>query len=589
VHLADISSENRAGDRVSTRRRAQLIASIPTRAETNVRSADCETLSRALARAFTVAQVNQVGRYELLDELGRGGMATVFLARQVDLDRLVALKELGALRTADPSFARRFVREAKLAGSLSHPNIVTVYDYFASDGIPYIAMEYLEHGTLRPHVGTMSLAEIGGVLEGVLSGLALAEKRHIVHRDLKPENLLVTSDGRVKIADFGIAKATNDLRTGPALTSTGVAVGTPNYMAPEQATAHGVGPWTDLYSVGIMAFEFFVGRPPFGDTDNALGVLLRQVNEAIPAAHEVDDRIDPGISEWIGRMVAKDPAERPQSAAAAWDELEDSFLALLGPRWRRASRLSSLPGVEAPIPVFDFAEAETAKLGERDLAATLPPRVVAPAAAAVATAAPKPTAKRSGRRWTKALVATVAVVAAVAAFLGRTSSGQQLPPQQASQAPADVAPTTAAPVQSVPSTTGASATVPAASRPVAVQPLTAEAKSADRLANRYQSSANRVARLSASRVAGSPTANVLAALRLTASAYRAAAAAARAGDAARYTAAINLAEQRKVELSTAIADAGSPSSSPSSPAQQPVAPTPCSGDSVSDDPSDESC
>src|SRR3954453_1616407 len=162
-----------------------------------------------------------VGRYEVMNELGRGGMATVYLARQVDLDRLVALKELGALRTPDPSFAQRFVREAQLAGSLSHPNIVTVYDYFASNGIPYIAMEYFEHGTLRPHVGTMSLAQIGAVLEGVLAGLAGAEQRHIVHRDLKPENLLVTADGRVKIADFGIAKATNELRSAAALTSTG--------------------------------------------------------------------------------------------------------------------------------------------------------------------------------------------------------------------------------------------------------------------------------------------------------------------------------------------------------------------------------
>src|SRR6267142_689278 len=137
-----------------------------------------------------------VGRYEILRELGRGGMATVYLARQIDLDRPVALKELGALSTSDPSFAKRFLREARLGGSLSHPNIVTVYEYFADGGTPYIAMEYVENGTLRPHVGRMSLAEIGGVLEAVLSGLALAEQRHIVHRDLKPENLLVTADGR---------------------------------------------------------------------------------------------------------------------------------------------------------------------------------------------------------------------------------------------------------------------------------------------------------------------------------------------------------------------------------------------------------
>jgi Protein kinase domain len=534
--------------------------------------------------------VTQVGRYELLDELGRGGMATVYLARQVDLDRLVALKELGALRTADASFARRFVREARLAGSLSHPNIVTVYDYFASDGTPYIAMEYLERGTLRPHVARMSLAEIGGVLEGVLSGLALAEQQQIVHRDLKPENLLVTGDGRVKIADFGIAKATNDFRTTAAVTSTGVAVGTPNYMAPEQATAHGVGPWTDLYSVGIMAFEFFVGRPPFGDTDNALGVLLRQVNEAIPAVTELDASVDPGISAWIGRMVAKEPSERPESAAAAWDELEDSFLALLGPRWRRTARLTPLPGQEpvapapgrllsdAPALPSDVADLATNGLGPQAGATTLPPRMLQPALVGAMKAQP---ARGRGRRLVKALVATVAVVAALAAFLNRAGSGQR--------APADVLETTTAAVQPAPASI--TATPPVAGRTVAAAraPMTAQAHAANKAANQYESAATRVARLDASRVHGSPTAKVLAALRRAAAAYRAAAVVARAGDAARYASAMQTATLRKAELATAVADARAPDSSSSPPVGQPVAPTPCSGDSVSDDPSDEDC
>src|SRR3954462_10779337 len=144
-----------------------------------------------------------VGRYEILRELGRGGMALVYLARQTDLDRFVALKELGAFHASDASFAQRFLRESRVAGSLSHPNIVTVHDYFEHEGTPYIAMEYVSGGTLRPHVDHMSLAETAGVLEGVLAGLEHAEGQGIVHRDLKPENLMVTADGRVKIADFG--------------------------------------------------------------------------------------------------------------------------------------------------------------------------------------------------------------------------------------------------------------------------------------------------------------------------------------------------------------------------------------------------
>ena len=133
----------------------------------------------------------------------------------------MALKELSAFHAADPSWARRFVSESRIAGSLGHPNMVTVHDYFEHDGIPYIAMEYMEQGSLRPFVGQLSLAQIGGVLEGLLAGLAHAHARGIVHRDLKPENLMITADGGIKIADFGIAKALHAPATVMTLTGAG--------------------------------------------------------------------------------------------------------------------------------------------------------------------------------------------------------------------------------------------------------------------------------------------------------------------------------------------------------------------------------
>src|SRR3954453_2978347 len=215
-----------------------------------------------------------VGRYEILRELGRGGMALVYLARQTDLDRFVALKELGAFHASDASFAQRFLRESRVAGSLSHPNIVTVHDYFEHEGTPYIAMEYVEGGSLRPYVGKMTLSQIGGTMEGLLAGLSPAEQNGVVHRDLKPENLMVTAEGRVKIADFGIAKATSKLHTEAFRTATGTTVGTPTYMAPEQAMAQAVGPWTDLYSLGCIAFELFTGQVPFHDPDEPMAILL---------------------------------------------------------------------------------------------------------------------------------------------------------------------------------------------------------------------------------------------------------------------------------------------------------------------------
>jgi serine/threonine protein kinase len=282
-----------------------------------------------------------VGRYEILREIGRGGMAVVYLARQTDLDRFVALKQLVSPLPGDPTFARRFVREARVAGKLSHPNIVTIHDFFEFEGTPYIAMEYVPRGSLRPWIGHLSPAQIAGVLEGVLAGLAHGEQHGIVHRDLKPENVLVTADGGVQIADYGIAKATTHIAGGSAmLTAAGTTVGTPAYMAPEQAMADpDIGPWTDLYSLGCMTYELFTGRTPFHDTEAPMALLLRHVNDPIPPAITVDPSIDPAISSWIDRLLVKDPARRTRSSAQAWDEFEEPTIRLLGPRWRRAARL----------------------------------------------------------------------------------------------------------------------------------------------------------------------------------------------------------------------------------------------------------
>jgi serine/threonine protein kinase len=291
--------------------------------------------------------VKIVGRYELLDPIGYGGMAVVYLARQTDLDRLVALKELRMFAAPDePGLAERFLREAHMAGKMSHPNIVTVHEYFESGGTPYIAMEYLQRGSLRPWVGRMTIAQIAGVLEGVLAALDHAERGGIVHRDLKPENLLVTEQGQIKVADFGIAKPPRT-STSPLLTATGTTVGTPTYMAPEQAMGNELGPYTDLYSVGVMAYELFVGRVPFDDAETPVAIILRHVNEQIPSAHTVKPDVDPALSEWIDRLLIKDPAGRTQTAEEAWETLEEVVLRLVGSRWRREARL--LPTTEQPV------------------------------------------------------------------------------------------------------------------------------------------------------------------------------------------------------------------------------------------------
>jgi serine/threonine protein kinase len=279
-----------------------------------------------------------VGRYELLGEVGHGGMGRVYRARQTDLDRIVALKGLQAV-TANDEFAARFAQESRLASALSHPNIVTVFEYFEHDGTPYIAMEYVARGSLRPWLGHLSIAQLAGVLEGVLEALSAVAPLGIVHRDIKPENLLVTDEGRVKITDFGIAKATERERSTQLQTRASVTMGTPAYMAPEQADGGVVDARADLYSVGILAYEQLVGHVPFHETKGAVAMLMRHINEPVPSVLDSIPGLDPALAEWVARLVQRDPAARPATARDAWDELEEIVLELLDARWRRASRL----------------------------------------------------------------------------------------------------------------------------------------------------------------------------------------------------------------------------------------------------------
>jgi serine/threonine protein kinase len=267
-------------------------------------------------------------------------MGVVYLARHVALSRLVAIKKLEIIGTRDdPSFAERFLREARMTSALSHPNVVTVHDFFEHEGAAYIAMEYAAGGSLRPLVGQMTLAQIAGVLEGALAGLAHAARHGIVHRDVKPENLLITTDGGIQIADFGIAKAVGVTLIGPSLTVPGMTVGTPQYMSPEQATDAAVGPQSDLYALGVVTYELLVGSTPFAGTQTPLAVLMRHVNDPVPDPREIRPDLAAGLVDWTMWLLAKDASQRPESPEHAWDELEPTIGRILGSRWRREAPL----------------------------------------------------------------------------------------------------------------------------------------------------------------------------------------------------------------------------------------------------------
>src|SRR4051812_2048729 len=293
-------------------------------------------------------------------------MAVVYLATQVRLGRTAALKEVDLRAGAD--LTRRFVREARLAGSLNHPGVVTVYDFFDHDNVPYIAMEFLPHGSLRPWIGRTSTAQAFGVLETTLAALGHAHARGIVHRDVKPENILIGSTGAVKLADFGIARAYANASA--RLTATGTTVGTPTYMAPEQAMNTDIGAWTDLYSLGVVAYELLLGRPPFAASDRPVDVLLQHVNDPLPPPRELDPELDAAVAAWLERMLAKAAAERPASAQAAWEELENAAVRVLGALWRRDARLLEPSLVEPPAVQPLLAQAAPAEPPPADEPAT---------------------------------------------------------------------------------------------------------------------------------------------------------------------------------------------------------------------------
>jgi serine/threonine protein kinase len=291
--------------------------------------------------------VREIGRYRVERELGRGGMAIVHLARQADLERPVALKELAGLMATDPTAITRFLREARLAGSLNHPNIVTVYEYFEYGGLPYIAMEFLPRGPLRPLVGRLKDPQVVGVLDCMLAGLAHADAHGIVHRDLKPENVMRTQDGWVKIADFGIATAYYGELAHANLTPPGEFVGAPAYVSPEQVLGKPATAASDLYSVGVIAFELFTGAVPFADAGSGGAMLIAKASKRAPSLATLRPDLDRRLVDWVDRLLERDPARRPDGATAARELLDDAAEAALGARWRREAPL--LEGLPAPV------------------------------------------------------------------------------------------------------------------------------------------------------------------------------------------------------------------------------------------------
>ncbi|HET7807664.1 MAG TPA: protein kinase [Gaiellaceae bacterium] len=312
------------------------------------------------------------GRYRLERPLGHGGMGTVHLAHDVELDRPVAVKLLAASLAGDEAFRRRFLREARVAARLSHPNVVAVYDAGETeDGLPYIVMEYVDGATLEGR-GPLPPAEAVGLALQACHGLAHAHEHGLVHRDVKPHNLLLRSDGTLKVADFGIARAAE----ATALTQVGTVLGTAAYLAPEQAAGEAVTPATDVYALGAVLYELLTGRPPYEPT--SLADLAERPE--IPPVSELAPQVSRGVEDAVMRALARNPDYRQSSAAELARELGDrptapTRVAPAAPR--RRSRGWLLAAVAAVVLVA--AAALGVVLGTRG-GDKPPPRRPAPAA-----------------------------------------------------------------------------------------------------------------------------------------------------------------------------------------------------------------
>jgi serine/threonine-protein kinase len=251
-------------------------------------------------------------RYHVRSRIAHGGMATVYLATDTRLDREVALKVMHADLAGDADFVGRFIGEAKSVARLSHPNIVGVYDQGADGDYLYLAMEYVPGRTLRALLrerGWLPWQEALAVIDPVLAGLAAAHQAGIVHRDVKPENVLITGDGRVKVVDFGLARASAAVGT----TRAGMIIGSVAYIAPEQVTGAPSDARSDVYAAGIVLFEMLTGRQPFSG-DTALAVAYAHVNSDVPVVSSLVGGIPQGVDQLVRAATSRDPQQRPTNA-----------------------------------------------------------------------------------------------------------------------------------------------------------------------------------------------------------------------------------------------------------------------------------
>src|SRR5579872_6523406 len=269
---------------------------------------------------------NQAGRrfddFQLEKKIGQGGMGEVYRARQISLDRPVAVKVLTRGLASQPGFVERFRREAKAAANIVHPHVIQIYAYGIANEMPYFAMEYVEGEDLQQRtrrLKRLAIEEIVDTMIAVASALGAAHEKNLIHRDVKPSNVMIDRQGNVKVMDFGLAKAAS---TDGSLTQSGVIMGTPNYLSPEQGRGDSIDGRSDLYSLGVMMYELLAGDLPFR-ADTPAGLIFKHVYEEPVPVSKRNPEIPPFLEEIVHKLLRKDPSDRYQNGKELVVDLQE--------------------------------------------------------------------------------------------------------------------------------------------------------------------------------------------------------------------------------------------------------------------------
>jgi serine/threonine-protein kinase len=298
----------------------------------------------------------RLGNFEILEEIGRGGMATVYRAHQTTINRIVAIKVLPRHFLHDPGFYERFTREVEVIADLEHPHILPIYDYGEAEGLPFIAMRYLGGGSLAQMIrrGVPPLNAIDKPFSQIAQALDYAHQKGIIHRDLKPGNVMLDENGNAYLTDFGIARVLGSELTGSAI------IGTPAYMSPEQANGLPIDARSDIYALGVVLFELITGREPY-QAETPMALLLKHINEPMPLARNFREGVPPGVDDVIGKATAKNPDDRFSSAG----DMARAFSAAL--------RGGEIPATRTPQATRPAAAPEPAPMAAPQMQYTPPP------------------------------------------------------------------------------------------------------------------------------------------------------------------------------------------------------------------------